>query len=201
MNKILTVGITGGIGVGKTTVAKVFTLLGVPLYNADERAKLLVHENLNLKKSIIELMGVQAYFPDGRYNTTHIKQQIFSNNILLNQLNQLIHPAVSVDFARWVSKQSGTYVLKEAALLVESGSYKELDWLIVVTAPMSIRLQRIQQRDCRSVEEINQIMTLQLGDDAKIAKANFTIANDNKILVIPQVLAIDEQLRQLASRQ
>ena len=198
MKSIFKVGITGGIGVGKTTVARVFQLLGIPLYNADERAKLLVVENFDLKKSIIELVGNQAYLPNGNYNITYIKQQIFSQKNLLSELNQLIHPAVAIDFERWAIQQSSVYILKEAALLVESGSYKDLDQLIVVTAPMATRIERIQQRDQRSVVEINKIINYQLNDDDKISKANFIISNDHQTLVIPQVLAIDGQLRQFA---
>ena len=198
MKSILKVGITGGIGVGKTTVSKIFQLLGIAIYNADERAKLLVVQNLDLRKSIIELVGNQAYLPNGNYNTTYIKQQIFSQKDLLTKLNQLIHPAVAIDFARWAIQQSSVYVLKEAALLVESGSYKDLDQLIVVTASMATRIERIQQRDQRSEVEINNIINYQLNDDDKISKSNFIVSNDNKTLLIPQVIAIDGQLRQFA---
>ena len=125
MKSILKVGITGGIGVGKTTVAKMFQLLGIALYNADERAKVLVTENLDLKKSIINLVGDEAYLPTGNYNTIYIKQQIFSHNNLLSELNQLIHPAVAIDFTDWVVQQSGAYEKDVKLYLANDWNLKE----------------------------------------------------------------------------
>ena len=197
---IFKVGITGGIGVGKTTIAKIFHLLGIALYNADEQAKLLVTKNMELKDSILQLLGTQSYGEDGSYNRAFVAQKVFDQPLILQQLNSLIHPAVANDFETWCKNQSSTYVLKEAALLVESGSYKALDKLIVVTAPLAIRIARIEQRDQRSVEEIKSIIDRQLTDEKKIAEADFVISNDNHSLVIPQVLAIDAQLRLLSKR-
>lgn len=191
---IYKVGITGGIGVGKTTIAKVFQLLSIALYNADERAKLLVIENIILKNSIIQLLGNHAYEADGSYNRAFVAQKVFLEPLLLQQLNNLIHPAVASDFEAWCKRQSSPYILKEAALLVESGSYKALDKLVVVTAPLAIRVARVQHRDQRSLEEIQRIIDRQLTDEEKIAKADFIISNDDQSLVIPQVLAIDKQL-------
>ena len=191
----IAVGITGGIGSGKSTIARVFQILGIPLYNADMEAKKLVVSDTILKSSIIELLGSEAYTSDGAYNTRFVSNLVFTNKSLLDHLNALIHPVLALHFNAWLSAQKAPYILKEAALLIESGSYKQLDYLLVVTAPEYIRVSRIAKRDSRTPDEIAAIFKNQISDEVRLAEADFIIKNDGLSLVLPQVLAIDHRLR------
>ncbi len=195
MNKPITVGITGGIGSGKTLVSKLFAILGTPIYNADNRAKELI--NSVLIDPIISAFGSESY-EKGVLNRAFIAKQVFGNKEQLAVLNSIVHPAVAIDFENWVNLNKSTeYVLKEAALLVETGSYKQLDKLIVITAPYQLRVERIRERDTfRSNEEIEKIMASQTSDKAKIELADFVINNDESSLLIPQVVELDQKLRQ-----
>lgn len=195
----ITVGITGGIGAGKSIIAQVFQLLGISLYNADLQAKFIVANDPALKKSIIKLLGQNAYTDEGAYNSAYVSPIVFAEPLLLGQLNALIHPALALDFEKWVSGQHGAYILKEAALLIESESYQRLDYLIVVTAPEDLRIRRIRLRDNRKIEEIRGILEHQLTDDQRIEKADFVIKNDGQSLILPQVLMIDHHLKSLVS--
>ncbi len=195
MNKPITVGITGGIGSGKTLVSKLFAVLGVPIYNADKRAKELI--NSTLIDSITKTFGAESY-ERGVFNRAYIAQQVFGNKEQLQLLNSIVHPAIAVDFKNWVSThENSKYVLKEAALLVETGSYKQLNKLIVITAPYRLRAERVKKRDVfRSKEEIEKIMESQTSDNKKVGLADFIINNDESSLLIPQVLEIDKKIRQ-----
>ncbi len=195
MNKPITVGITGGIGSGKTLVSKLFAVLGVPIYNADKRAKELI--NSTLIDSITKTFGAESY-ERGVFNRAYIAQQVFGNKEQLQLLNSIVHPAIAVDFKNWVSThENSKYVLKEAALLVETGSYKQLNKLIVITAPYRLRAERVKKLDVfRSKEEIEKIMESQTSDNKKVGLADFIINNDESSLLIPQVLEIDKKIRQ-----
>ncbi len=195
MNKPIIVGITGGIGSGKTLVSNLFRLLGVPIYNADIRAKALM--NSILVGVITNEFGLDSY-KDGVLNRAHIAKAVFGNSAKLEKLNSLVHPAVAADFKLWVSQQyTAVYVLKEAALLVENNSYKLLDKLIVVTSPLKLRVSRITKRDSfRSEEEIKKIIASQTSDKAKVALADFIIRNDESNMLIPQVMKLDKKIRQ-----
>ncbi|MCB0494732.1 MAG: dephospho-CoA kinase [Cyclobacteriaceae bacterium] len=195
MSKPLTVGITGGIGSGKTLVAKLFSLLDIPVYNADARAKELT--NSQLREPIINVFGEQSFI-NGKLNRDFMAQKVFNNKEQLAKLNSIVHPAVAIDFEKWVRENSSfEYVLKEAALLVEAGSYKQLDKLIVVTAPKKIRVERVKKRDpFRTDMEIEAIIDKQTDDDVKLKLADFVITNDESQLIIPQVLDIDKKIRQ-----
>ena len=195
MSKPISVGITGGIGAGKTLITKLFSLLNVPIYYADNRAKLLM--NTVLMDSIISLFGKESYI-NGSLNREHISSQVFSNKTALAKLNALVHPVVAADFKNWTTKQGSVkYVIKEAALLVESGSYKQLDALIVVTSPQKLRVNRIKLRDSfRTEKEITNIISNQSSDQVKIDLADYIVTNDEKRLIIPQVLEIDKKIRQ-----
>ncbi len=184
------IGITGGIGTGKTTVAKIFNLLGIPIYMADHQAKLLTEQDQQLKTSIISLLGEKAY-QGSKYNTSYVAQQVFQNKQLLEDLNKLIHPAVQSHFENWCLLQNSAFILKEAALLFETGSYKSLDYTIVVESPLELRLQRIRQRDPhRSESDILKIIDKQMSQKEKIALADELILNDETQLLIPQVLRL-----------
>ena len=188
------IGITGGIGSGKSIVCKIFEVLGMPIYYADERAKWLTNNDLQLKKEIKELLGREAYSSDGQYNRKWVANQVFDNPELLKILNSLIHPRVFEDTKRWLHQhQNYPYILREAALTNAAGNGNDLDKLIVVTAPLELRIERIKKRDPQRTEaEIQSIITRQKTEAEFTQIADYQIVNDEKILVIPQVLALHE---------
>lgn len=199
---MLKVGITGGIGTGKSFVADIFSILGIPVYEADRRAKELTEENPRLKKQIVDLLGTQAYTPEGKYNRIYISQLIFRDAELKRALEALIHPEVLNDGKDWFKRQEEQgypYCLKEAALLYESGSDRELDKIIVVDAPLELRIRRLIKRDRLSEEEIMSRVGQQWDQEIKKEKADFIIINDGLHPVIPQVLGIHHQLVRAAS--
>lgn len=184
-------GITGGIGSGKTTVCKIFETLGIPIYYADERAKYLMSHDAELIKGIIELFGKEAYLEPHVLNRAHIAKVAFNDKEKLNQLNALVHPAVARDGQTWqAAQQNVPYTLKEAALLYESGSYRSLDKIIVVTAPLEIRIQRVMARDGAKREEVEARIAKQMPEEEKVKLADFVVYNDGARALIPQVIAI-----------
>ncbi len=187
---MLKVGITGGIGSGKTTVCKIFDTLDIPVYYADERAKWLMENHEPLVQQITELFGEEAYSSDGKLNRPFIAQIVFNDKSRLEQLNQLVHPVVIEDGDKWHQKQSAPYTLKEAALLFESGSYKSLDKVITVFAPEHIRIERVMRRDGVDAETVKARMRNQMSDEQKMALADFVIHNYGDHLLVPQVLRI-----------
>ncbi len=197
-NLLLRIGITGGIGSGKSTVARIFSLLGVPVYNADERAKWLMVHDENLISNIITQFGQDSYI-DGQLNRQYLAEKVFKDELLVEKLNTLVHPAVASDFADWSSNYSSGYVLKEAALLFETGSYNELDATILVVSPLEIRVKRIEERDPqRSREQIENIISRQIAIDEALSLADYVIDNDDSKLLIPQVLGLHRILQKKA---
>ncbi|MDZ4667783.1 MAG: dephospho-CoA kinase [bacterium] len=194
---MLKVGITGNIGSGKSTLVRIFAQLGVPVYDADSRAKGVMVENKKLVSDITQLLGTNSYFPNGDLNRGEISQKVFNNPALLKQLNALVHPALFLDFDHWVLNQNAPYVLKEAALLIESGSNKKLDQLIVVLADEGVRLQRSMDRDKVDEAAILARMRNQMPQEEKANHAQFIIHNNSELL-IPQVLKIHQSLLFLA---
>ncbi len=192
---MLKVGITGNIGSGKSTVARIFSQLGIPIYNADSRAKAVMLKPA-LVAAIKQLLGSESYSENGELNRAFISQKVFNNSALLTQLNALVHPAVFLDFDEWILDQTAPYILKEAALLIESNSYKNLDLLIVVLADYSIRLERSMKRDGADEASILARMNAQMPQEDKAKLARFVI-NNNDDLLIPQVLKIHQQILQL----
>ncbi len=192
------VGLTGGIGSGKTTVAGYFKELGVPIYNSDERAKTLMNSSKDLKEAIINLLGTNAY-QDEKLNKTYIAKRVFSNKDLLQKLNDIVHPAVRNDFHDWALKQNSPYVIQEAAILFENGSYLNYDKLILVKAPKPIRLQRIVARDSSSLNQITERMDAQWDDERKIPLSDFIIENINLDQTKNQVFKIHKDLLKLIS--
>ncbi len=192
--KPLLIGITGGIGVGKSLVAHIFEVLGTPIYNADNQAKFLLNNDLTLKQNIINAFGEESY-QDEQLNRDHIAKIVFNNQEKLNLLNSIVHPCVDQDFQQWCNKYQNTpYLLKEAALLYETGGYQKLDYMIVVDAPLELRIQRIRQRDpFRSEEEVKNIIQKQMPNEDKVSKADFVLLNDEKNMVIQQILTIHQQ--------
>jgi dephospho-CoA kinase len=196
-NKALKIGITGGIGSGKTTVCRIFETLGIPIYYADDRAKALMTEDADLVKAVKNLFGDAAYLNDGTLNRALISEIAFSNPLKLNELNALVHPAVRLDGERWHNAQIGVpYTLKEAALHFESGGYKLMDKMICVVAPKEVRIERVLLRGGLTQADIEARMSKQLPDEEKINKSDFVIYNDGKEGLIPQVMAIHKRLIQ-----
>jgi dephospho-CoA kinase len=184
-------GITGGIGSGKTTVCKIFETLGIPVYYADDRAKYLMSHDPVLIAGIIELFGSEAFLEPHLLNRAHIAQVAFNDKEKLNQLNALVHPAVAQDGLNWqVAQHNVPYTLKEAALLFESGSYRNLDKIIVVAAPLELRIQRVMARDEAKREEVEARISKQMPEAEKVKLADFVINNDGKSPLISQVMAI-----------
>ncbi len=170
------IGLTGGIGSGKTTVAQFFEALGVPIYIADIEAKKLTNRSKFIRKKLIALLGEEAFQEEG-INRAFVAAKIFKDPILLQKVNAIIHPRVQQHFNRWAKKQDAPYCIKEAAVLFENGGYQKCDYTILVTAPKHLRIQRIQQRDASSEEAIKDRMDNQWPDSKKIPLADFVIEN------------------------
>jgi dephospho-CoA kinase len=189
------VGITGGIGAGKTLVANIFRTFGIPVYNSDAEAKRLMNEDEDLKAQIIKLFGQKAYVKEV-LNRSYLTEVVFKNQDNLNRMNSLIHPAVIKDYNKWLTKyKNKSITIKEAALLFESGSYKELDYTILVLAPKSTRIGRILLRDVnRSKQDVEDIIDKQMSDSRKKKLSDFVIINDGERMVVPQVLEIYKNL-------
>ncbi|TAD99774.1 MAG: dephospho-CoA kinase [Bacteroidetes bacterium] len=198
---IIKIGITGGIGTGKSTVCLIFRQLGTPIYDADQRAKWLMTNNKLLKEEIIEHFGNESYLPNGELNRGYLANQVFQDQQKVALLNALVHPKVGQDMKNWANQQKKNYVLKEAALMIESGSYKELDKIILVDAPLDIRLKRIQKRDPqRTEQEILGIIAKQMPEEEKRKVADFIVLNDQTQLLIPQVLNLHKQFLTLINK-
>lgn len=179
------IGLTGGIGSGKTTVAKFFEKEGIPIYNSDIRAKQVMNEDLELKKQIIQLFGEESYLND-QLNRPYIASKTFSNPKKLAQLNALVHPAVYRDFDLWINRQTSSIVLKEAAILIETGGYKLCDILVVVMVDQEIRIQRTIERDGLSREDVISRINNQTTDDSRIKLADFIIDNSQDLIHLEQ---------------
>ncbi|MCZ4222201.1 dephospho-CoA kinase [Pedobacter rhodius] len=186
------VGITGGIGSGKTTVCKVFEVLGIPVFYADTEAKSIMIKDTLLIEGIKSTFGKASYFEDGKLNNKHLAALVFNNETELAKLNALVHPAVFRAYASWEEQVNAKvpYTLKEAALLFESDSYKMCDTSILVTAPLNIKINRVMQRDNVTVEQVKARMNKQLSDEQKTKMANHFIINDEAHSIIEQVLTL-----------
>ncbi len=190
---MLRIGITGGIGSGKSTVAGIFSVLGIPVYNSDNASKRLMAGNENLKRNIIASFGESSYV-NGTLNRKYLAVQVFNDPKKLILLNSLVHPATINDARQWMEKQKSVYVIKEAALIFESGSNEFLDFVIGVQSPRELRIERALKRDNVTREEIEARMKLQMDEDEKMKRCNFIIVNDEQQMLIPQVLSLHEKL-------
>ncbi len=194
---MLRVGVTGNIGSGKTTVCRIFESMMVPVYYADARAKALMVEDESVQQAILELLGPQAYLPDGSLNSAWIAQRVFNNSDLLRQLNEIVHPVVHRDLQAWFTRQEAIghpYAIEEAALLFESGAYQLLDKIIVVVAPEPVRLQRVMARDGVSEAQVRARMKAQWPEGVKAGQADYLIVNDGTHPLPEQVARIHQQL-------
>jgi dephospho-CoA kinase len=198
---MITVGVTGGIGSGKTTVCKILEVLGIPVYYADIRAKQLYQENDGVMRAVKELFGDDIY-RGGELDRAEVAKRVFSNKELLNKLNSIVHPAVEKDFLKW-TKQFGDvpFVVKEAAILFENGGYKKLDMNVLVTAPEEMRINRVVKRDGIPAEQVKERIRNQWPDEKKIPLADFVIKCDEEHLVIPQVMEIMERVKEKGKRK
>ena len=189
------VGVTGGIGSGKSTVCQVFSILGIPIYSADDRAKWLMANDAKLKAEISTEFGEKSYLEDGTLNRAFLAEEVFSNPDKVKKINAIVHPAVGEDFKNWTNSQTAPYLIKEAALLFESGSAKELDCIINVSSPLKVRIARVLLRDPhRSEDQVNHIIDQQMPDEQKNELADYVIKNNDSKLIIPQVLEIHHKL-------
>lgn len=194
---MLRIGLTGGIGSGKSTVAAIFEILGTPVFYADEAARKIINEDVDLINEIKSNFGEESYI-EGKLNRNYISSIVFSDKTKLEQLNALVHPATIQYAANWMSKQNSKYVIKEAALIFESGSHEQLDYIIGVSSPLETRLSRVAKRDHISTEEVKKRMEKQMNEDKKISLCDFVIVNDEMKLLIPQVIALHEHLMKLS---
>jgi dephospho-CoA kinase len=189
------IGLTGGIGSGKSTVAKLFETMGCAIYNSDDRAKELYFKPV-IKKAVIDLLGSESYVNETTLNRDYISKKVFSDTNLLQQLNAIIHPAVKEDFVQFQSNfPLNTIIIKESALLFETGIYKDLNYNILVIAPIDLKIERVMQRNSFSKTEIEQRMKAQWSDEQKSPLANAIISNDNQTALTPQVISIIETLK------
>ena len=196
MSSALKVGLTGGIGSGKSIVAKIFKVLGIPCYDSDLHARTITETSFEVREKIISRFGTNSYLPSGEYNRKEMAERVFNDSAILKELNAIVHPALESDFNSWYTKYANLpFVLKEAALLYETGSFKQLDKMIVVSAPEGLRMQRTLLRDPnRSQTQIENIIRNQWREDDKVQLADFLIINDDTELIIPQIINIYKQL-------
>ena len=194
MSKPKLIGVTGGIGSGKSTVCKIFKTLGVPVYNADSRARWLMNNDSVIVDSVTQTFGEESY-QNGELNRAFLASTVFNNETKRQELNGIVHPRVALDFEQWISSHADKpYVVKEAALLIESGSYKTLDELVLITAPKAVRIERVAKRDSfRSASEIEAIIDKQMSEEEMRKYATCVIDNGGETLVIPEVIRLNER--------
>lgn len=194
---MFTVGLTGGIGSGKTTVCRVFSVLGIPVFNSDEQAKLLLQDDPEVKAAVLQLFGSSVY-PAGVLDRKALAQLVFNDPKALAGLNAIVHPAVRRAFKEWAESQQAPYVINEAAILVETGAYPSFDRLVTVEAPEDVRLARVMARDGSPEEQVRQRMSNQATEAQRREVAYAVIENDGHSMVLPQVLALHEKFNQEA---
>lgn len=199
---MLRIGITGGIGSGKSVVCRLFQLLGAPVYDSDYRAKWIMANDLSLRAELIAAFGAQTFTATGHLDRAYLARTAFMDPAQLARLNGLVHPHVGRDFEAWASAQQQAghaYLLKEAALLYESGAYRQLDQIITVFAPQAVRQARVLRRDPhRTAADILAIVDKQMSEEEKMQRADYIVYNDDQQLLIPQVLGLDTSFKQSA---
>lgn len=195
--KPILIGLTGGIGSGKSTVAKIFISLGIKVYNSDVEAKFIINTDKDVMASIKQNFGEDIYV-NNCINSKLLAQKVFNNSLALNKLNAIVHPKVKLHFENWVKQNSNNnYLIKEAAILIESGTYKNMDKIIVVSSSDDLKIKRVSNRDKWTEEEIKNRLKTQLSEENRLTYANYIINNNEKDLVIPQVLTIHNALLKL----
>lgn len=195
---MLKIGLTGGIGSGKSTVAKIFEVLGIPVYYADTEAKRLMNSNEKIKESLRQHFG-EATYKNEDLDRKYLADIVFNNPEKLELLNALIHPVTIKDAEEWMQRQAAPYSIKEAALLFESGAAENLDFVIGVYAPQALRIKRVMKRDNLSQDEIVKRINRQVNEEMKMKLCDFVITNNEQELLIPQVLKLHQHFISLAN--
>lgn len=190
---MIVVGLTGGIGSGKTTVANMFETIGVPVYIADIEAKKIMNTSKVIKRKLIHLFGDKAY-EAGKLNRPYLANLIFNDKTLLEKMNAIVHPRVAKHFTKWTLKQKTPYVIKEAAILFENGGYKNCDFVVTVTAPKELRIERLLNREATTKEKIKAIMSNQWDDQKKVKLSNYIIENEDLEKTKQQVYAVHKSI-------
>lgn len=188
------IGITGGIGSGKSVVGQILEAMHFPVYYSDQQSKILVDSDVEIREELIKLLGTEVYY-DGKLNRPFLTQRLFSNDELRLKINQIIHPKVRSAFTLWTQKQTSSFVFNEAAILFETGAYKSMDFNILVTAPMELKIARVMKRDHIQLIEIQERMSKQWTDEEKIHLADFVIVNDELEPLLKQVEEILKELK------
>lgn len=195
----LRVGITGGIGSGKSTVCRIFECLGTPVYYADSRARWLTENHSEIRREVVDLLGKEAYTEEGRYNTDYVSSRVFKDKALLERLNMIIHPRVKEDTRIWAGEhKKHAFIVKEAAIMSRKSG--DLDYIVAVVSPESLRIQRVLLRDRkRTLEQVRAIIASQAPEQHYYSIADFVVKNNEEDLLIPQVLHIQEKLLKASS--
>jgi dephospho-CoA kinase len=191
----LAIGITGGIGSGKSTVCKIFKILDIPVFEADIVAKALINSNADIRKGLIKLFGNSIYNTNNKINRKMLANLIFNDDLLMEKVNHLVHPVVRNEYNNWLKFQNSRYIIHEAAILFESGFYKMMDYTILVSAPEEMRINRVISRDSIAPELVRSRIAKQWSDEEKRKLASTELVNDNKNLLIPQILDIDNKIK------
>lgn len=192
---MIVVGLTGGIGSGKTTISKCFASYGIPVYIADEEAKALMNRSKVIKRKLVELFGASAYNDKG-LNRPYLASKIFNDKELLTKMNAIVHPKVASHFKRWLKKQDAPYVIKEAAIIFENNLENQYNYIITVVADENLRIQRVMKRDDASKQKIESIIANQLSDEEKIKKSDFVIVNNDLKVAMQQAEEIHKKILQ-----
>ena len=193
---MIKIGITGGIGSGKSTICRVFSVLGVAVYDSDSRARKLMHSNPEVVAAIRELFGDNAYI-HGSLNRSYSAELVFHQPDMREKLNHIVHPAVAMDFDTWAERQKGHYVIEEAAILFESGAYRNMDAVVTVSTPEEQRIRRTCLRDGTDEQSVRQRIAAQLSEEERVARADYVIVSDDQTPVIAQILKLHEIFNRL----
>ncbi len=192
---MIKIGLTGGIGSGKSLIAKLFRMLGIYVYNTDDAAKKMYYTNVDLKQKMINYFGKEIYLSSGKLNKEYLSKQIFCNKTKLELINSWVHPLVKTDFENQIKlNENSPYIVKESAILIESKAYKNMDKIIVVSAPEDLRIERVCKRNNISKKQVMERIKNQLANNQLLKYADFVIENDNNKLLMPQVLNIHKIL-------
>lgn len=192
---MLKIGITGGIGSGKSTVCRVFSVMGIPVFEADKVARKLMDTDEEIHEKLVRLFGAAVYLPDQTVNRKYLAGIVFKDPSLLAQLNEIVHPVVRKTFFDWCERQKSPYIIHEAAILFESGFYKMMDKTITVVTNEDERIQRVMKRDGITMELVKERIKNQWSDEERMKLADFVIGNNDDQLIIPQIIEIDKKIK------